>query len=225
VSGGLESLAGAGAGLLESLSPAVAANLPRAAAVIHALSSYGFSGLQLAGAIQNVAPLRTAISNGDVKESTRLLTNITIGGALAGLGVSRELGSKTDIAGNPRPVVFGPDREAIGAYQHNMEVAAIKAQALEKENAALLKDKPLDVAARLRHEAANDPAVLAKWASDITNATKSPPDVRGKYTGFVGLAQRIPVEHPEIAALSQKLRGEYANDLEYLKANEQIGPV
>ncbi|MBZ5566198.1 MAG: hypothetical protein LAP13_27755 [Acidobacteriia bacterium] len=201
--GGLGSLAkGLGAEGLTAVAPELAPKVINAARVASKLVNAGFTIQQLAGLGKAVPDFIVAAKNGDTENAARAAVNGMLSGAAAAL-------STAHLIGESGPQKWTAEHETIGCYQNQVEMHNVEARAFERENAALIKNTPLDVAARLYHEAGGDTAVLDRWKAELQTAKGIKPEVRQKYTGLLEQAKNLP---PEVTTLSDRLRAEYASD-------------
>lgn len=201
--GGLGALAeGLGADGVAAVAPELAPKIANAARVAEKLTTAGFTGEQLWNVSQKAVPqFYIAAKNGNTEAAAEALTNILLGGAAAAMSTAHLVGEA-----EPR---WTAEKETIGAYQNQVEAHNIVAKHFARQNAALIKNVPLDMAARLYHEAGGDVNTLEQWRSEVANDSRIKPAVRDKYEGLLKTAQNLP---DSVKALSARLRVDYEAD-------------
>ena len=205
VSGGTASLAeGAGAEALSSFAPEIANAVKPAAAFASKAMQLGFTGSQIVDVARNVPQIRDAIQSGDTDRALEMLTETALNAGAAGLSAAH---LTSDL--RSKPFSFEGDKQSIGAYQAAVEKGNLDARNFEQANKDLIRNKPLDAAALMYHEAAGDTAKLETWRQDILSDDTISEKVKGKYDAVLKLAQNLP---DNVKALSDKLRTDYAED-------------
>jgi hypothetical protein len=201
--GGLGSLAeGLGAEGITAVAPELAPKVANAARVAAKLTNAGFTGEQLWNISQKSVPqFYVAAKNGDTEGAAEALTGALLGGAAAAMSTAHLVGES-----EPR---WSASNKTIGAYQNQVEIHNIEAKQFASDNAALIKYKPLDMAARLYHEAGGDVNTLERWRSEIANDKSIKSEVQSKFEGLLAQAQNLP---PDVRVLSARLRVDYAKD-------------
>jgi len=211
---GLGSLAeGAGAATLESLSPEIAKVITPAANTISKLLNAGFTGQQIYSVARAVPEVSDAIREGDTDRAFELGTQAILSGVAAYASakhLAKSMGATDKFA-------FPGDKEAIGAHQQAAELANLKAKNFEEANQVILRDKNLDKAAQLYHEAGGDVSTLEQQRQEILNSPKVNDKVKGQYDVLLKLAQNLP---EDVKAVSDKVREDYAEDF---RRGQQIG--
>jgi hypothetical protein len=215
--GGLGSLAeGAGAEALSSFSPEIAAAVKPAASTIGKLMNLGFTGQQIYSVSQAVPKAADAIRSGDTEAATEFITE-AIANGLAATASARHLAGQFGGGATGEDFAFPGDKEAIGVHQQAAEKANLAAKTFEDANKDLIKNKPLDMAAQLYHEAGGDLSVLAQQLKDIQDSPKASDATKAKYATIFKLAENLP---DEVKGVSDKLRQDYATDF---TRGQQIG--
>lgn len=203
--GGLGSLAeGAGASALESFAPEIASAVKPAAAFASKAMNLGFTANQIVDVAKNVPQISSAISAGDTDRAIEMLTETALNAGAAGLSamhLTKSLRSK--------PFSFEGDSRALGEYQHAVELGNATARDFEQSNKDLIRNKPLDSAALLYHEAGGDNTALENWRNEILDDKNISDKIKGKYDAVLKLAQNLP---QNVKDLSAQLREDYAND-------------
>jgi hypothetical protein len=215
--GGMGSLAeGLGSEGLRAIVPELAPAVTKAAGVASKLVNAGFTVQQIAGMSKAVPQFVVAAKNGDTEGAARDATNGLLSGAAAAMSTAHLLGSSKG------PENWTAEHEVIGRYQHQVETHNIEARQFESQNAALIKNKPLDMAARLFHEAGGDPAVLEKWRQEIHVDKSIKPAIRERYSTLLEQAKNLP---PDVKAVSAKLQADYASDWNEAVKAQKIDPT
>jgi hypothetical protein len=230
VTGGLGSLAEAGAATageeaatslsaqaLSKLAPETAASVAKAAGVVSKLANAGFTGQQILAIADKEPLLAQAIKDGNSDKAMELGTSMLLEGVAARLS-TQHLMKMMNPTGEP---VWTQDKDVIAASQQPQQLAGAKALAFRKANEALIKNTPLDMAARLYHEAGQDPATLERWRQEIVDDNNIKPAIQQKYDTLLKQAQNLP---DEVKKLSSQLRVDYATDLTDLKAAGKFHP-
>jgi hypothetical protein len=213
LTGGLGSLAeGAGASALESFAPEIAGSVSKAAGVISKMTNAGFTIQQIISTARAVPEVSDAIKDGDTDRALELGTQAILSGAAAAYGAKHLANSR-----GANEFSFNGDKESIGAFQQSAERGNLEAKNFENANQELIKNKTLDQAALLYHEAAGDPTVLEKWRQEINDNEGVSDKLKGKYDVLLKQAQNLPAE---TKTLSDKLREDYANDYQ---RGQQLG--
>jgi len=213
---GLGSLArGLGAEALAKIAPELAPSVSKAAGVASKLVNGGFTVQQVAHVSGAVPQFVIAAKNGDIEGAARAATDGLLSGAAAAMSTAHLIGEKG-------PQRWTQERDAIGRYQNKVEIGNVEARQFERDNAALIKDKPLDMAARLYHEAGGDAATLDRWKAEIQADKNIKPAIREKYTALLEQAKTLP---PEVRALSDKLRTDYAADWREAVGAQKVRPA
>ena len=119
----------------------------------------GFTGSQTVD-VDDVPQIRDAIQSGDTDALWRCLPKPLMQAAgLSAAHLTSDLRSK--------PFSFRGDKQSIGAYQAAVEKGNLDARNFEQANKDLIRNKPLDAAALMYHEAAGNTAKLETWRQDI----------------------------------------------------------
>jgi GGDEF domain-containing protein len=206
-----------GAQVLKGLTPEVAAKVATASGVISKLANLGFTAQQINNLADRVPQFGDAIRSGDSDRAIELGTTMLLEGTAAKLSTSHLL--KT--MGGAKGPVWTRDKEVIAASQRPVRQAGTEALEFRRANDDLIRNKPLDTAAYLYHEAGGDPATLEKWRQDVVDDSNIRPAIRQKYDGLLRDAQTLP---DSIKALSSELRLKYGQEWEYLKAQGKVHP-
>lgn len=204
-------LAGAsGRALLSKLAPETAIAVGKAAGVVSKLANAGFTGQQIVGVMQKLPQFADAVRAGDTDKALELGTQSLLEGTLAGLS-TRHLMKSINPSGEP---VWTDDKEVIDAHQQAQREWSAKAGAWRTANEALIKNRPLDMAARFYHWAGGDTTKLEQWRQDIVDNNNIRPEIQRKYDAILEQAQKLP---PELQKLSSQLTLEYSQHLARLK--------
>lgn len=213
--GGLGSLAeGLGAEGLAAVAPELAPKVANAARVAAKLTNSAFTAEQIWNVSQKAVPeFYLAAKNGNTEQAAEALTSALLGGAAAAM-------STAHLVGETEPN-WRAEKETIGSYQNQVETHNIEAKNFAEQYMALIKNKPLDMAARLYHEAGGDMDTLEQWRSRIANNADIKPAVRDKFEGLLKLAQSLP---DSVKALSARLRVDYGTDWQEAVAAQKKAP-
>jgi hypothetical protein len=202
---GLGSLAeGAGATALESFSPEIATAIKPSAAFASKALNLGFTGSQIVDVAKNVPQISSAIQAGDTDRAIELLTETALNAGAAGMSAAHLTNGLRS-----EPFSFEGDKQSIGAYQAAVEKGNLAARNFELSNRELIKNKPLDQAALLYHEASGNPATLEQWRQDILSSKEVSDATKGRFDSVLKLAQNLP---DNVKALSDQLRTDYTTD-------------
>ena len=213
------SLAGrAGESLLSSLTPEVAAKVATASGVASKLANAGFTGQQIVTLAEQAPQFKDALAAGDYDKAEELGTSMLLGGTLAALSTAHLVKS---ISPSNEPV-WTQDKEVIAASQQPVREAGARALEFRKANEPLIRNKPLDMAAQLYHEAGGDSDVLERWRQEVVDDNNIRPAIQQKYDFLLRQAQNLPAE---VQQLSAQLRLDYAQDLEELKRAGKYDPA
>jgi hypothetical protein len=203
--GGLAGLGEAGAeSAIGSLAPELANAIAPTAKFASRALSLGFTGQQIYSVAKSVPQIQSAIKDGDTDRAIELFTETALNAGAAGIGAlhaTRGLRSK--------PFSFEGDKQAIGVSSAAVEKGNLEARNFELSNRELLKNKPLDQAALLYHEAAGSNEKLEQWRQDILKSSDVSDATKGRFDSVLKLAQNLP---QNVKDLSTLLRTDYAND-------------
>jgi hypothetical protein len=203
--GGLAGLGEAGAeSAIGSLAPELADAIAPTAKFASKALSLGFTGQQIYSVAKSIPQIQSAIKDGDTDRAIELFTEMALNAGAAGIGAlhaTRGLRSE--------PFSFEGDKQAIGSYQQSVEKGNLAARNFELSNRDLIKNKPLDMAALLYHEANGSNETLEQWRQDILSSKEISDQTKGKFDSILKLSQNLP---QNVKDLSTQLRQEYASD-------------
>lgn len=206
----------AGSQILSKLAPETAASVAKAAGTIEKLANAGFTYQQIRDVIKVAPRIGDAIKAGDTDTAAEMITQAALGTVAAGLSTAHLLRGSS---GEP---VWSKEKEAIGAADQQRQTWGAQASQFADDHKQLIKDKPLDMAAMVYHEAggvARDTGPLREgqvsttqklqqWRDTVANDKDIKPEVRDRWTGIIDQAMNLP---DPLKHLSGELSGKYAD--------------
>lgn len=211
------SLAGrAGSQVLSRLAPETAASVAKAAGTIEKLANAGFTYQQIRDVVKAAPRIGDAIKAGDTDTAAEMITQAALGTVAAGLSTAHLLRGQGDAP------VWTKEKEAIGAADQQRQTWGSQAVKFAEDHKQLIKDKPLDMAAMVYHEAggtARDSGPLREgqistmqqlrqWRDTVADDKTIKPEVRDRWTGIIDQAMNLP---DPLKQLSGELSGKYAD--------------
>jgi GGDEF domain-containing protein len=206
-----------GAKVLSTLPAETAATVAKVASSASKLANFGFTAQQIVGVADRVPEFAQALKDGDYDRAQEVGTTALLEGLAAKMSASHLADT---MSGDGKPT-WTADKDIIAESQQPQREYGAKALQFRKANTELIKNKPLDMAAMLYHEAGGDPTVLEQWRREIVDDNNIKTGVQSKYDNLLKLAQNLP---PEVQQLSAKIRTDYASDLDELKRLRKFNP-
>lgn len=177
-----------------------ATTVSKASDTISKLMHFGFTGQQIYSVVQAVPHAADAIKEGNTEAATEYITHAVLNGMAAAAStkafVGRIVGGESNIP-----------REAIWAHQHIKEHYNGLQEEFQDGHLGILRDKSLDMATRLYHEAGRDIGKLEQWRREVLDDKDIPERLKIKYDGFLTQAQNLP---EDAKILSNILTTKYA---------------
>src|SRR5579872_908399 len=181
---------------LSKLAPEVAAKVATASGVVSKLANAGFTGQQIVTLAEQAPQFKDAVAAGDYDRAQELGMSMLLGGTVAALSTAHLV--KTITPGSEP--VWTQDKEVISASQQPVREAGARALEFRKANEPLIRNKPLDMAAQLYHEAGGDSDVLERWRQEIVDDNNIKPAIQQKYDYLLRQAQSLPAEVQQLSA-------------------------